>query len=253
MSLSCLHCRKSIHATMECVMLGQNAKGKQFIADGCNDLIHLSIRSIVIFWNYSVLAKAIHSLARISNELYFEVDATKGLLLSAVNLAVTSFVSIQFKLDFFRALTAKSNPNENKWKLPMKTCVRAFRKLNERVSFVLGVQYNQYYTTHSYSIQSSLSKIGGEVQNNHRPRTLQANRPVSLWIRDNYHASPFHHRTGGLRRAKNSRPPAQYTFRQLWIVPKYNQQFQGQRRRIVDNCDQAWCVDSKLCGRIVCW
>lgn len=91
---------------------------------------------------YSVIAKAIHSFARISDELYLEVDSTNGLSLRVMNMTKTSIVSIQFKLDFFRSFTVESkpsNPYKDKCKLLIKTYLGAFRKL-ERVSFVFCIQ-----------------------------------------------------------------------------------------------------------------
>ena len=79
-----------------------------------------------------VLAKAIHSFARIGIELYVEADARSGLSLRTVNMTKSAFAAIVFNLDFFSSFVVKSkNPEENQCKLSMKSCLGVFRNMKQ--------------------------------------------------------------------------------------------------------------------------
>lgn len=85
-----------------------------------------------IFTMNSVLAKAIHSFARIGCELYLEADAQSGLSLRTVNMTKSAFSSILFNLDFFLSFIVKSTTaDDNQCKLSMKSCVGVFRNLKQ--------------------------------------------------------------------------------------------------------------------------
>lgn len=130
--------------------------GMKYTADGGIHSIR-SIETIVICWVYSVLAKAIHSFARIGHDLFLEVDAMKGLALRTVNLTKSSFAMILFNLDFFTSFTVKSNPSdpyENQCKLSMKSCLGVFRNMKQ-VSVVLGIEYNQWTTYSQFGLSIS--------------------------------------------------------------------------------------------------
>lgn len=80
----------------------------------------------------SVLAKVIHSFARIGIELYVKADALSGLSLRTVNMTKSAFASINFNLDFFSSFVAKSkNPDDNQCKLSMKSCLGVFRNMKQ--------------------------------------------------------------------------------------------------------------------------
>lgn len=79
-----------------------------------------------------VLAKAIHSFARIGCELYVEADAHSGLSLRTVNMTKSAFSSILFNLDFFLSFVVKSKTaDDNQCKLSMKSCVGVFRNMKQ--------------------------------------------------------------------------------------------------------------------------
>lgn len=112
------------------------------------EMLNVCIRAFrIFFWYrkaiicvryYSVLAKAIHSFARIGHELFLEVDQTKGLSLRTVNMTKSGFATILFNLDFFTSFSVKSNPNdpyENQCKLSMKSCLGVFRNM-KKVGFI---------------------------------------------------------------------------------------------------------------------
>lgn len=80
----------------------------------------------------AVLAKAIHSFARIGTELFLEATST-GLTLQTINLTKTSFATISFNSDFFSSFSAKSSgdPTENQCKLALKSCLGVFRNMKQ--------------------------------------------------------------------------------------------------------------------------
>lgn len=85
----------------------------------------------------SVLAKAIHSFARIGNELYVEADSQTGLSLRTVNMTKSAFSSIIFNLEFFSSFVVKSKTtDENQCKLSMKSCLGVFRNMKQVYSSV---------------------------------------------------------------------------------------------------------------------
>ncbi|XP_055306605.1 cell cycle checkpoint control protein RAD9A [Sitodiplosis mosellana] len=90
------------------------------------------MKCVVTGQNATILAKAIHSFARIGIELYVEADARSGLSLRTVNMTKSAFASIVFNLDFFSSFMVKSkNVEENQCKLSMKSCLGVFRNMKQ--------------------------------------------------------------------------------------------------------------------------
>lgn len=113
---------------MKCLLAGNNVKSK----------LGLSLVSIYEVLNYKhffplVLARAIHSLAKIGDELHIE-PTENGLVLKTVNSSKSAFSSFRFHVPFFlcyshisentvqpsTAASQNVNPTVVKCKLPMK-------------------------------------------------------------------------------------------------------------------------------------
>lgn len=112
---------------MKCVVTGKNAASKY------TNMIYLNPNTnIHTEFHFSVLAKAIHSFARIGPELYVEADKRCGLSLRTVNMTKSAFSSILFSLDFFSSFVVKSKKiDENQCKLSMKSCLGVFRNMKQ--------------------------------------------------------------------------------------------------------------------------
>lgn len=121
---------------MKCVLNGHNA-GSEYKIDSISICVlnQFHSHSRFHFFQIIVLAKAIHSFARIGCELYLEFDSHSGLSLRTVNMTKSAFASISFNRDFFSSFIVKSqNIEENQCKLSMKSCVGVFRNMKQ-VSF----------------------------------------------------------------------------------------------------------------------
>lgn len=120
----------------------------------------------------AVLAKAIHSFARIGTELFLEATAT-NLSLQTMNLTKTSFATISFNSDFFLTYTAKSSndPNENECKLALKSCLGVFRNMKQ----VCG-HWVTTLTSYSYTIiffkKNNRIFVGGILQDHVRRQRM---------------------------------------------------------------------------------
>lgn len=117
-----------VRGKMKCTISGQNAAGKSeiYVYTQCNHSSHAFLVSL------SVLAKAIHSFARIGNYLFMEATS-KGLSLRTVNSTKSAFAMILFKVDFFINFIVKSSddPFDNRCKLLMKSCLGVFRNMKQ--------------------------------------------------------------------------------------------------------------------------
>lgn len=91
----------------------------------------------------TVLAKAIHSFARIGIELYVEADAKSGLSMRTVNMTKSAFSSVLFNLDFFSSFDVKS-AEETQCKLSMKSCLGVFRNMKQVESFTMTLDTKNY-------------------------------------------------------------------------------------------------------------
>lgn len=92
----------------------------------------IDLTKSIAFCLVSVLAKAIHSFARIGNELYVEADRSSGLSLRTVNMTKSAFALIRFNLDFFSSFVVKSKTlEESQCKLSMKSCLGVFRNMKQ--------------------------------------------------------------------------------------------------------------------------
>lgn len=99
---------------------------------------------------FSVLAKAVHSFARIGCELYLEADSNSGLSLRTVNMTKSAFASISFNQDFFSSFIVKSkNIEDNQCKLSMKSCVGVFRNMKQ-VSLGGNLIFNSLHNAHPF-------------------------------------------------------------------------------------------------------
>lgn len=120
---------------MKCVVSGPNATGKSSQNEAQDLLCSIQdffLPILIYFFVDLVLAKVIHSFARIGNELYVEADIKNGLSLRTVNMTKSAFSSILFNLDFFSSFVAKSKTSdENQCKLSMKSCLGVFRNMKQ--------------------------------------------------------------------------------------------------------------------------
>lgn len=124
----------------------------QFVCHFINAILKKHNKILLIV----VLARAIHSFARIGIELFLEATSA-GLFLKTINSTKTSFASIFFNLDFFMTFSAKSSrdPNENQCKLALKTVLDVFRNMKQ----VWRVQMH----CKSFEIFSNFPFAGGNV------------------------------------------------------------------------------------------
>ena len=100
---------------MKCIVPGPNIKGKHVYKT-----IYLIIRIYHhpsclynnIYFIFVVFARAIHSLAKIGEELYVD-PSIDGLAIRTVNSSRSAFVSYTFKPSFFSSYSHQSKTNAN--------------------------------------------------------------------------------------------------------------------------------------------
>lgn len=146
---------------MKCLIAGNNVKGK-FISCCCAHGTHQSTEWQLYSLYVLVLARSIHSLAKMGDELHIE-PSPDGLILKTVNASKSAYGDYRFHLPFFLSFSCISentvNPNDGeelvmKCKLPMKVRIQAhsITKLQKRHNssasksnsfmFFLGSQYS---------------------------------------------------------------------------------------------------------------
>lgn len=186
---------------MKCVLNGHNA-GSEYKIDSISICVlnQFHSHSRFHFFQIIVLAKAIHSFARIGCELYLEFDSHSGLSLRTVNMTKSAFASISFNRDFFSSFIVKSqNIEENQCKLSMKSCVGVFRNMKQ-VSFNYMNQGKSSFHSNVHVIivvvvvfliaQCSLFS-GGNMYNFVKLRILQVDCAVSMSFGNASNASRF--------------------------------------------------------------
>ena len=114
---------------MKCLIAGNNVKGMYCtVMYSYFSQFHLTLLITAIYWCFIVLARAIHSLAKMGDELHIE-PSPDGLVLKTVNSSKSAYGDYRFHLPFFLSFSCISentvNPNDGeeqviKCKLPMK-------------------------------------------------------------------------------------------------------------------------------------